>query len=510
MTAKKKVLENSVFYIFSAMLIQAVGFLLLPIYTRFMTPDDFGIISLINGFIAVFTFIVAFSLYSAAVRFYADYKDDHRQLKKLYSTLVTFIILSNIVFFIICFLFRDKIAEWMFDGIAFFPIVFLAIMSLVFMSLHALHQSIMQGRQHGKKLVIVNLIVFGLTIVLKILFVVVFRYGAVGFLLAQLIINGLYFFYMIYDLRREDLFSFGLDRKILKKTLTYSIPLMPHNLSTRIASLISRVLINQSGTLALVGLYSISMQFASLIDLVQTSVNKAFQPWFFITMNNQDENGKADIVKLSDFLLILYSIIYMGVGLFSQEIIMIVTSERYYMSWTIIPVLVIGFSIKSIYYFYVNVVMYYKAATKKLFIATLTGSLADILIAYLLIPLLGSFGAALSFILAKFIVVAMVVYLSRQFDSVGYSVLRMMGVILPSLGFMFVGLYFSYTKYISSFNWMNLMYKIMILFIYLGYIYFINRTTINKTIQSGQLKKMLQSKKKNVIMDEEESMNEEI
>jgi O-antigen/teichoic acid export membrane protein len=509
MSIKKKVLENSVFYIFSAMLIQAVGFLLLPIYTRFMTPDDFGIISLINGFVAVFTFIVSFSLYSAAVRFHADYKDDHVKLKKLYSTLVTFIILSNIIFFLMCLLFRDQIAKWMFDGISFFPLVFMALLSLVFVSLQALHQSILQGRQQGKKLVIINLIVFGLTVVLKIIFVVVFRYGAVGFLVAQLTINGLYFFYMIYDLIREDLLTFGLDKKILKKTLIYSIPLMPHNLSTRLAGLISKVLINQSGTLALVGLYSISMQFASLIDMIQTAVNHAFQPWFFITMNNKDENSKIEIVKLSDFLLILYSIIYMGVGLFSQEIIMIITSERYYMSWTIIPVLVIGFSIKSIYYFYVNIVLYYKEATKKLFIATLTGSLADILIAYLLIPLLGSMGAALAFILAKFIVVAIVVYISRRFDSVGYSIPKMLGIILPSLGFMFVGLYFSYTKYISTFNWMNFMYKILILCVYLGYIYFINRTTINKTIQSGQLKNMLQSKKKNLIKKEDEIIDEE-
>jgi len=509
MSVRKKVLENSVFYIFSAMLIQAVGFLLLPIYTRFMTPDDFGIISLINGFVAVFTFIVSFSLYSAAVRFHADYKDDHIKLKKLYSTLVTFIILSNALFFLVSLLFRNQIAKWIFDGIVFFPLVFMALLSLVFVSLHALHQSILQGRQQGKKLVIINLTVFGLTVILKIIFVVVFRYGAIGFLVAQLIINGLYFFYMIYDLKKQDLFSFGLDKKILKKTLIYSIPLMPHNLSTRLVGLISKVLINQSGTLALVGLYSISMQFASLIDMIQTSVNHAFQPWFFITMNNKDENSKIEIVKLSDFLLIIYSIIYMGVGLFSQELIMIITSERYYMSWTIIPVLVIGFSIKSIYYFYVNIVLYYKEATKKLFIATLTGSFADILIAYLLIPLLGSLGAALAFILAKFIVVAIVVNICRRFEPVGYSILKMLSIILPSLGFMFVGLYFSYTKYITSFHWMNFMYKIMILIIYLGYIYFINRTTINKIIRSGQLKSMLQSKKKNVIKKEDEFIDEE-
>ena len=58
------------------------------------------------------------------------------------------------------------------------------------------------------------------------------------------------------------------------------------------------------------------------------------------------------------------------------------------------------FSIKSMYYFYVNVIMFYKQA-RKLFIATIIGSLMDIILAYLLVPRFGMYGSAIAFVLAR-------------------------------------------------------------------------------------------------------------
>ncbi|NMB34189.1 MAG: oligosaccharide flippase family protein, partial [Clostridium sp.] len=71
-----RVLENSFLYTFSSLLVKAIGFLLLPVYTLFLTPEDYGTTNLVNSFNSVATFILAFSLYVAVIRFYVDYKDD--------------------------------------------------------------------------------------------------------------------------------------------------------------------------------------------------------------------------------------------------------------------------------------------------------------------------------------------------------------------------------------------------------------------------------------------------
>lgn len=496
MSGNKKVVENSVLYVFSSLLVKAMGFLLLPIYTLFLTPDEYGLTNLVNSFTNVAVFIVGFSLYSAIVRFVADYKHDQELLKNFYGTIMTFIIASGVFFTVLGVIFSNAISQLFFDGVEFFPIVILALLLMVFMSLHSMHQAMLQGMQKGRKLTVLNLIVFLLTAGLKVLLMGVFDMGAVGFVLAQVIINLGYAIYIYVDLRRQGLIRLGIDKDVLRMSLKYSIPLMPHNLSTRIAVLASRIFINNAGALADVGLYSIATQFGALIDTVQVAVNRAFQPWFFDVLNRNDETSRKDAIDMSTFLLIIYSFIYMFIGLFSQEVVILMTSPSYTMAWTVIPILVVGYSIKSIYYFYVNVLMYYKKATKKLFIATVTGSLLDILFAFLLVPYLGMYGSAISFLISKVIMVSIVVSISNKVDKIGYSVVEMLKTILPSLAFMVVGLYFSYTNYIDVFSWINLSYKLLILILYTAYVYFNNRKMIKGILSRDLLKKIVSKKRK--------------
>ena len=490
MSDKGKVLKNSFLYTFSSLLVKAIGFILLPVYTLYLTPEDYGITNLINSFTNVATFIVAFSLYSAVIRFYADYKDDNEKLKRFHGTVVVFVSISGIIFVSLGFILHKLLISWFFEGIAFYPIIVIALLTISFVCLHNIHQNIMQGMQQGKKLTIINLLVFGLQVCLNLLFIGVFKLGAVGVLLAALIINIGYFIYMLFDLQRNNLVTLCLDMKILREALKYSVPLMPHSLSTNIASFVSRVFINNSGSLASVGLYSVASQFSVIIDTVQASVNKAFAPWFYDVMSKNDGERKGEAVSLSRFLLILYSLLYMGIGLFSQEAIILLTNERYIMAWTAIPILVIAFSVKSIYYFYVNVLFYYKDAARKIFIATITGSFADITLALGLVPHYGMYGAAVAFLIAKIIVVTIVIVMSKKYDDIGYKVKGMLKIVVPSLLFMGVGLYLSYTKYMTVFSWINLFYKFGILLAYLVFIYLTNRKMINTIIKSGKIQQI--------------------
>lgn len=494
MSAKNKVLGNSFLYTFSALLVKAIGFLLLPVYTLFLTPQDYGITNLVNSFTQVATFIIAFSLYSAIIRFYVDYKNDREKLKRFYGTIITFIVISGIVFVSLGLIFNRVLISWFFEGVSFYPVILIAIFTLVFGCLHTLHQNILQGMQQGKKLTIINLLVFAVQVGLNLFFIGVLKLGATGVLLAALIINVCYFIYMIIDLKKNDLISFCIDMKILREALKYSVPIMPHNLSTKIANFASRVFINKSGALALVGLYSIASQFGILIDIIQSSVNQAFAPWFYEMMDIDNKGNKKDIVKFSSFLLILYSLLYMGIGLFSQEAIILMTNERYIMAWTVIPILVVAFSVKSIYYFYINILFYYKDAAKKIFIATVTGSFSDIMIAFVLVPKYGMYGAACSFLIAKIIVVTIVVMISKKYDDIGYKITGMLRIIIPSLLFMGVGLYFSYTKYMTVFSAVNLLYKFGVLVAYLIFVYLTNRKMINRIIKSGKIQQILKRK----------------
>lgn len=495
MGEKSKVLLNSGLYTFSSILVKAIGFLLLPIYTMFLTPDDYGITNLVSNFSNVMSIIAAFSLYSAVTRFYADYKYDREKLKNFYGTVIVFVFGTSSILAIFGVAFQQVFINCFFEGITFYPIVLIAFFNLIFACQHTIHQSIMSSMQEGQKYTIINLIVFVCTVCLNLIFIGIFRLGAVGVLLATLIINLLYFIFMLNDLIKNNLISFRFDRGLLKEALKYSIPIMPHNLSTSVASWISRLFLNSSGSLASVGLYSVATQFGTIIDTVQISVNAAFTPWFYEVMNQGDNKSKQDIVGLSRFLLILYSILYMIIGLFSQEALIIMATDSYIIAWTVIPILVVAFSVKSIYYFYVNVLFYYKDAAKKIFVATIIGSFADIVLAFVLVHEYGMYGAAVAFLIAKVIILAIVVVMSKSYEDIGYKITDMLKIVIPSLLFMGIGLYFSYAKYLKVFSWINLFYKVGVFAAYLSYIYLTNKKIINGIIRSGRIQQMLRRKK---------------
>ena len=77
MSSNKRVIRNSFIYTTSNILLKACSFLLIPIYTNYLTTDDYGIVSIINSFTSVAIYLIVFSLFSAVFRFYADIKNDH-------------------------------------------------------------------------------------------------------------------------------------------------------------------------------------------------------------------------------------------------------------------------------------------------------------------------------------------------------------------------------------------------------------------------------------------------
>lgn len=499
MNNKKKVIENSVLYTISTILVKGIGFILLPIYTLFISPDEYGIINLVTNFINVAIFIVGFSLYSAILRFYVDFKDDPNKLKRFYGSIVIFVLFSGIGFLILSLTLRNWLTSNFFKGVSFYPIVFIAIITVTFTSLHTIHQNILRSMQLGKILTKINLSVFAIQVTLNIIFIGLFNLGAFGVIIASLIVEFAYSVFMIFNLKKNDLITFIVDKKILKDALSYSIPLIPHNLSTYIATFASRIFINNSSNLAVVGLYSVATQFSGVIDIIQSSVNQAFMPWFFESMKLESTNKRNDILRFSKVLLTIYSILYMVIGLFSQDILLIITTQSYAEAWLVTPILVIAYSFKSIYYFYINILFYFKEASRKIFISTIIGSISDIIIAYYLIPNLGMFGAAISFLIAKVIVVIIVVFMSNRQFSVGYKVSEMLEIIIPSWIFMGIGLYFSYTKFRLELNWLNFFYKFLIFGCYLIFVFIRNRELYKELLKPGKIKDFIKNKGKNKV-----------
>ena len=474
-SSSKKVLLNSIIYSASGIITKCVSFFLMPLYTAYLTTEDYGITSLATSFANVMIFLVSFSIFSAIKRFYVDLKEEPEKLKRFYGSTVTFVFLSNIVFAIILTLGRSWVSQVFFSGVDYFPVIFTCLISLAFHCQQMIFDNIMKSQQKALKSSICSLGFFLLNVFFNILFIVIFKMGAFGSILGGTLAYVIYTAYFIAEMLVSKKIVFCLDWGLLKSALKYSIPIIPHNLSANIAVFVSKILIGGTASLASVGIYAVASQFTTIADTVQYYVSNAYGPWLYEKLHLKEASYKHSIRNTSRILSGIIGAIILGIALFAQDYIILFVDKAYVGAWVYVPFMIIVYVIKIVYFFYVEVLFYYKKASRLLFISTLSSSITNVVLSFLIIPMWGIYGAILADILAMFIRVSIVVGISMKFEDVGLRVKDFAINVATIITFVFAGLALSFFKYQSTFSICNFAYKILIFALYCCYVAISNK-----------------------------------
>lgn len=486
--SSRNVISNSIIYTACGLLQKCFSFFLLPLYTAYLSTNDYGVTSIANSFLATMAFVAAFSLYSAVSRFYVELKHDKEKLRRFYGTVLVFIFASCLTIGVILTIFRDSLTKYVFVGIDFYPVVLVCLVQLLFNCQHTLHTYILRSQQKAMKSSLLTLAYFFVTLGFNILFVVVCGMGALGVLLAGTISAAIYTVYFIADMCWHKEIRFCMDFSLLKGALKYSIPIMPHNLSTQIAQLVSNVLIGGTSALSNLGIYSVAAQFANIADTVQNYVDSAYGPWLYEKLHDQEQGYKNSIRQVVGLLIAVIGLFMLGIALFAQDYILLLVQKSYASAWRYVPWIVLVFAIKTMYYFYVEVLFYYKKASRMLFIATLTGSIVNVVLSAFMIPQWGVYGSIVADGVAMVIRVGIIVFISKRFDDVGLCFRDFVLNILVVAVFIFIGLSLSYFKYQDTFSLVNFVYKIGIVLLYIGVQGLVHRNVV-KSFGKALLKK---------------------
>lgn len=433
MSGANKVAKNSFLYTVANMVTKASTFLLLFIYTNpnFLSTEDYGRVNLLTSFTNIAVLLVNLSLPYALIRFYAEYKLDKEKCKKFFGTIMTFMVLFGAVVVGVMILFRNPIGDILFKGIQVYPAVVLAILTLVFNALYQMYQSILQAKQQGGKFTKNSLLYFFFHVSLNVLFlafgkgvyVLGFELGGVNGMMLSLFLSNLVFtLYGIYDMSKHGLMSFTIDKEMLFTALKYSVPLLPHNIANNMASYISKHFLNAAGKAFENGIYSVSMQFSSIIEIVQSSIHLAFRPWFNDKMKLGEE-GKKEIVDLASVAFRISAIVCLGVALFSQEVVMLL-SDNYYDAWKYVPIIAVAHAIKFVYFTHTFGIMYDIKQSKKMFFCSGSAIAVNFTASYILTQfgLYNMLTAALCFAVSRATAALVSVVICRKNDIIKYNI----------------------------------------------------------------------------------------
>ena len=391
-----KLIKNSGIYITVSVLQKAIMFFLLPLYTAFLTPDDFGVLNVVISISSLLSVFFLLSLDGAASRFHYIYLNDEHHIKKIWGTLCSFVIINSLFLGMVFIILHRFLLDPLIQGIDFYPFLFLGIINSLLSPLYFFFQKYLQTKQDGIRYGINMMINFLLNIGLVVFFVVGLRKGVLGILLANVITSSVFFIYVLISFIPKIVIR--LDKEILKPAFKYSLPLVPHSLSSWLMAMVDRIFVNNITGKTETGLYSVGYQFGNIVNVLTTAVNQAYIPWFF----EKEKNGEIQqIVKVAELMTLAYCFIALGISLFATEILKIMVSNDFQIAWRFIPFIAFAYVFSGLYYFYVNVL--FLKQTKWVPVITFCSAVAGLILNILLIPFVGTIGASISCLISLFL-----------------------------------------------------------------------------------------------------------
>ncbi|PWL39845.1 hypothetical protein DKG77_03175 [Flagellimonas aquimarina] len=432
--SRGSLLKNSAIYSVIMLLQKGINFFLIPVLTIYLTPYDYGVVAVVmavNTFLNVFYLL---ALNGSLNRFFYEFKGNDELVKKLFGTIVTFVLFNSLLISLILFIGRKWLLQPFLADIEFFPYMLLGLVSVMFNPCYTIYQNSLQAKQEGIRYGKNNMGFFILNISLLLLSVIVFDMGAKGVLGSLAVTNIIFFIYSLFGFRRE--FTFGIDWDLLLKSIKYAFPLIPHTIAGVATALIDRILINKLLTTSLVGIYSIGNNFGAIVFLIASGINQAFVPWF-----NQKikENKKTEIPKIAKSLILFYCVIALSLSFFGKEVIMLITPQIYHSAWRVIPFIAFAFVYHGVYYFFVGALFYdIKGRGNRIIpVATISAALTNIALNIALIPIYGILGAAIATFISKFLLSISLSFLYGRYVKITYPVKYML--FMP-LGFFVISL----------------------------------------------------------------------
>ena len=400
-----KIVKNISLYTIGSALPKAIGFLLLPVYTRFLTPEDYGIVSSMAMLGTVVTIFFTLAAEISIYRLYYDY-DSTEEKKEFLGTISIFLFLMSTLCVLLIFLFRNYV-ELIFKSIPFFPYYAYITLAIYFGIFSQVPQIYYMVIEQAEKFFFLTAGMFLLNIVLSLWFVVGLKAGAEGKLGAQLIANFLFVPLLLFLLNNKVKFKFNF--AMLKNGLAYSIPMIPASLSAWVLNLSDRIFIERYFTLKDVGIYSLGYQLAEVVVLLSGGIHKAYAPHFFKVANSKDQKEAKKRLYRSNTAYITVTIFSVFlISFFSKEIVTLMMDVKFIEAYKIIPIIALSYLFGQTSGV-LNLYIYQAKKTKAMMYLVMGSASLNIFLNWILVPRFGALGAAYATV-ASFAFLAVIKY----------------------------------------------------------------------------------------------------
>jgi O-antigen/teichoic acid export membrane protein len=380
--------KNAIFYSIGEILPRALSFILLPIYTCYLSPADYGITSYTQTIISFLSVLGAMALNTYALRYYFIYKTDEKRKEMLGSVHLS-IVLVNLIILAVAFVLMPGIVSYYHIQVPWDPYFKLAFITNFFECLSFIPLVVYRVRQDAVKFVLLGFSRTLFSALLTVYFLVVEKRGVIGVFQAQLYVIVPYSFVYLYIIWKYSILKINLN--YLKEGINYSAPLIPSSICYMLLSTSDRVILERNVTMDELGIYNVAFQIALVLSIVIRSGYLAIEPELFSRFG---KDGFYDFIRKAQsvYFCTIY-VMALALSLFSQELLYMMTSKAFHGGYILVPALMVGVIMTGQNVIY-NGILHGEKRTKVSGAATIVGAIVSVAVNLILVPIYGTYAAA--------------------------------------------------------------------------------------------------------------------
>jgi O-antigen/teichoic acid export membrane protein len=419
---KRKQIKNSMLYMAPMAVSSILPLISLPIFTRILTKEDYGVLALAQVYATFVSGLSNFGLIIGYERNFFQYREQNSAAQLLYSTLL-FVVTVFLLFTFVTYLFRSNLSKWIIGSSNHGSLLFWAFCSAGVMSLKNYYLTYYKNTENAKAFVWYTIDESVLGIVLSLFLIVYVQVGVIGLVWGQLIASLIILSVLGFNFLK--LYPMTFSWEILMDSLRISLPLTPRIFFGVIGTQFDKYMIGLLNTVGGVGIYSIGQKISLAVFNYMTAIQNVYSPQVYKRMFELGEEGGKSIGRyLTPFAYISIALGLM-ISLFSEEIIFVLTPKSYHGAADIIIILSMLY---CSYFFGKQPQLIFAKKTYVTSLLTLVGIVLNVGINIPFIYKWGVIGAAWGTLLAGLISITVSFIISQRFYEIKWEYRRLVQI----------------------------------------------------------------------------------
>jgi O-antigen/teichoic acid export membrane protein len=388
LTRLKDLFGNLVIYGLGDVATSIVSLLLLPVFTSYLTPADYGIIAMLLTIEAVTKVLFRWGVDTAFMRLYYDCADQPAR-QRLASTIFFFLFAVNGTLVMAAVLSADWLSARIFGTTGHGLLVALTVINTFVANFYFMPFQVLRIDQKSGQFIALAFVRSAGTIVARLTLVIWAGMGVVGVVSADVLVTAIFTTILIrwFVPLIRPVFS----REVIREVLRFGLPRVPHSVAHQIIGFADRYFLNAFGTLRDVGLYSIGASFGLVLKFFLGAFENAWTPFFLALMPEPD--AKRIYSTVSTYVVALLVLFVAGLCAIAPGVVRLFTTAQFHAAAAVTPWIALGVMFQGLY-LVGSIGLVITKRTKLYPLATGTAAAVSLAANALLIPRFGMLGAA--------------------------------------------------------------------------------------------------------------------